>query len=271
VPDAIATAELSSVMVVDDEPQMIRICERLLSRERFSVTSFADAREALADLKTRPRPPDALLADLHMPGMSGLELLHAVRELWPTLPTVMMTGRATVAAAVEAMRLGAYDYVLKPFEPIDLVVAALRRAIEHKELLELNRSLQLRLAERDRFDEIVGSSTAMQEIRSAIASIAPNDAAVLLVGEGGTGKELCARAIHKASLRSGRAFVAVDCSATSPSMLEGELFGHARGAFTGALSARRGLFEEAAGGSVFLDHIGKLRPSTQALILRVLQ
>jgi two-component system response regulator HydG len=271
VADASAIVEARSVMIVDDEPQMIRICERLLARERFNVTSFSDPREALADLKTRQKPPDALLTDLHMPGMSGLELLEAARDAWPTLPVVMMTGKATVTSAVEAMRLGAYDYVVKPFEPIDALVVALQRAIEHKELVERNRSLQRQLSERDRFEEIVGSSGVMREVYSVITSVAPTDTTALIIGESGTGKELVARAIHKESMRSGRAFVAINCGALTESVLESELFGHVRGAFTGALSARRGLFEEASGGTLFLDEIGELPASTQVRLLRVLQ
>jgi two-component system response regulator HydG len=268
---SIATAETRHVMVVDDEPQMLRVCERLLTRERFAVTSFDDPREALAHLKARERAPDALLTDLHMPAMNGLELLEAARGLWPTLAVVMMTGKASLTSAVEAMRLGAYDYVVKPFEPLDVLVASVRRAIEHKELVERNRMLQQRLSHHERFEDLVGSSAAMREVYSVIASVAPTDATALVLGESGTGKELVARAIHKASQRSSHAFVAINCGALTESVLESELFGHVRGAFTGAVNARRGLFEEASGGTLFLDEIGELSPSTQVRLLRVLQ
>jgi two-component system response regulator HydG len=261
----------ATVMVVDDEPQMLRICERLLTRERFAANCFSDPREALAALRAASRAPDAVLTDLHMPGMSGLELLEAVRDAWPTLPVVMMTGKATVTSAVEAMRLGAYDYVVKPFEPIETLIVALRRAVEHKALIERNRVLQLQLSQRDRFEEIVGSSASMREVYSVVTSVAPTDTTALILGESGTGKELVARAIHRESLRSGRSFVAINCAALTESVLESELFGHVRGAFTGAVSSRRGLIEEASGGTLFLDEIGELPQSTQVRLLRVLQ
>jgi two-component system response regulator HydG len=212
-----------------------------------------------------------LISDMHMPGLTGLELLARVREAWPELVVILLTGETELGVAVEAMRRGAYDYLTKPVDPANRLVPAVQRAIEHGRLLRRNLFLQSKLAVAERSAGIIGDSKAMREVHSLIAAVAPTDATVLVLGESGTGKELVARAIHEQSKRAGKVFVDVNCGALTESVLESELFGHAKGAFTGAVSARRGLFEEASGGTLFLDEVGELTQATQVRLLRVLQ
>jgi two-component system response regulator HydG len=198
-------------------------------------------------------------------------LLARIRERWSDIPVVIMTGNATIETAIEAMRLGAYNYLLKPFSSPDEVVLTLSRAVEHARLVDRNRRLERRLDVAERFEEIIGASPRMREVFALIESVAPTDATVLVLGESGTGKELVARAIHKRSQRREKAFVPVNCSALAETLLESELFGYVKGAFSGASSDRRGLFEEASGGTIFLDEVGDISHATQVKLLRVLQ
>jgi two-component system response regulator HydG len=267
----VVTADERRIVAVDDDGDVLRLVERLLTRAGFVVQTFGDPMRALEAMRASREPPDVVLSDIHMPGMTGLELLSAVRDSWPTLPVVLMTGKGTLDSAMQAVRLGAYDYLLKPFDPVDALVVAIRRAVEHKQLIERNRYLEQQLSDADRFEELVGRSAAMRDMFAMISSVAPTDTTVLILGESGTGKELVARAVHRQSPRSGRRFVAINCAALTESVLESELFGHVKGAFTGALQSRRGLFEEASGGTLFLDEIGELPHSTQVRLLRVLQ
>jgi two-component system, NtrC family, response regulator HydG len=184
---------------------------------------------------------------------------------------VLMTGHATVSAAVEAMRLGAYDYLVKPVDPHHTLIPAMRRAVEHGRLIARNRFLERQLEASARIQGLVGESLAMRQVSALVSAAAPADVTILVLGESGTGKELVARAIHQQSPRSSKVFVDVNCAALTESLLESELFGHVKGAFTGATGARRGLFETASGGTLLLDEVGELSPATQARLLRVLQ
>jgi len=264
-------AELGRVFVVDDEPEPLRLVVRALTREGYAVTTFDGAEKVLAALERDAASVDLLISDIHMPGMSGLELLPKVRGEWPELVVILLTGRTELSVAVDAMRRGAFDYLTKPVDPTNELLPAVHRAVEHGRLLKRNLFLQSKLEASERSAGIIGDSKAMREVHSLIAAVAPTDATVLVLGESGTGKELVARAIHAQSKRAGKAFVDVNCGALTESVLESELFGHAKGAFTGAVGARRGLFEEASGGTLFLDEVGELTQATQVRLLRVLQ
>jgi DNA-binding NtrC family response regulator len=264
------------VLVVDDEPDVLEVISRKLSRSGFDVERFGDPQlliDALEAEKERGtvEAADVVLADLHLPGMSGLDLLRYVNERFGNVAFIVMTGRASINSAVEAMKLHAYDYLVKPFEPLETVVAAVERAVAHKRLVDRNLFLERQLELTSQFEGIVGTSKRIAEVFAMVESVAPTDVTVLVAGESGTGKELVARAIHARSSRALRPFIAINCAALTESLLESELFGHVKGAFTGALSTRRGLFEEASGGTLFLDEVGELSAATQVRLLRVLQ
>jgi two-component system response regulator HydG len=260
-----------SVFVVDDEPEPRRLVERALDREGYAVKSFESAEEALRGLAADAGTVDLLISDIHMPSMSGLELLARVRESRPDVVVILLTGQTELSVAVDAMRRGAYDYLTKPVDPANTLLPSVRRAVEHGRLLKRNVFLQSKLDVAERSAGIVGDSKLMRDVYSLIATVAPTDATVLVLGESGTGKELVARSIHAQSKRAGKVFVDVNCGALAESVLESELFGHAKGAFTGAVGPRRGLFEEASGGTLFLDEVGELTQATQVRLLRVLQ
>ncbi len=259
------------LVLVDDDDHVRAALSRALREASYVVDDFGFAEPALEALEDEPGPVDVVLSDIQMPGMTGLELLEIARTRWPDVPVVLITGQGELESALQALRLGAYDYLLKPIDPDSLLIPAVRRAIEHKRLVMANRSLQRRLDAQGRAPELVGNSEPMRRLRSLIASVAPSDATILIQGESGTGKELVARAIHDQSGRASKAFVDVNCASLVDSVLQSELFGHVKGAFTGAVSARVGLFEEASGGSLFMDEIGELSSTTQAQLLRVLQ
>jgi DNA-binding NtrC family response regulator len=256
-----------TVLVVDDEPSNLASLRKIFEREQMRVLTAEDAKSAL-DLVRRHRVQVALI-DLMMPGTSGAELLRALREVTPDTEAVLMTAYGTVETAVQAMRDGAYDFVEKPLKRMN-IVKSVRKAAERQLLLAENRSLrrELRMLTHR---EIVGQSSALRRVLDVSNQAAPSSATVLLLGESGTGKELIARHIHGRSSRASGPFVAVNCSAIPESILEGELFGHERGAFTGAVARRDGRFARAAGGSLFLDEIGELTPAVQVKLLRVLQ
>jgi len=258
------------IVAVDDDHAMLRVVERAL-RRRFDMQTFGSAEAALDALAADPSIADVLLTDLHMHGMTGFDLLAEVRASYPTVPVIIMTGRATVDAAVEALRLGAYDFLVKPFEASQALPTAVSRAIAYRSLITINRDLRRRLDVRDGFEGIVGHAPKMRQLFDVISSVAPTTATALISGESGTGKELVARAIHDRSHRSTGRFVPLNCGALGETLLESELFGHVKGAFTGASTSRVGLFEEASGGTLFLDEVGELSPSTQVRLLRVLQ
>ncbi|MGH7271564.1 MAG: sigma-54-dependent transcriptional regulator [Polyangiaceae bacterium] len=260
-PDAI------TVLVVDDERSNVESIEKIFAREGMRTLSASDAKRALELVRTHR--VQVLLTDLMMPGTTGLDLLRAVKQVAPDVEVVLMTAYGSVEAAVSAMRDGAYDFVEKPLKRVS-IVKSVRKAAERQRLVAENRSLKdeiKRLAHRD----IVGSSPALRRVIDVATQAAPSQATVLVLGESGTGKELLARYIHERSARAGGPFVAVNCAAIPETILESELFGHERGAFTGANGRKDGRFARASGGTLFLDEIGELTPSVQVKLLRVLQ
>jgi two-component system response regulator HydG len=245
---------------------------RLLERAGHTVQALDCGGDALAALTSKETPgPDVVLTDLHLPDATGIDIVTAALAHHPTTAAIVMTGRATISSVVDAMRRGAYDYLVKPFEENEILLSSVQRALNHKRLVERNRYLEQRLEVTDRFEDLVGASAGLRTITSLVESVASTDATVLVLGESGTGKELVVRAIHGRSRRHDKPFMAINCGALAESILESELFGHAKGAFTGATTSRRGLFEEARGGTVFLDEVGELPPSVQVRLLRVLQ
>jgi len=259
------------IYVVDDDAPTRRYVERILAKEGFEVKVFEGATGVLAALGADADKVDLVLSDYDMPGTNGLQLLSKIRERWPDLLVVFLTGQNDLATGLEAMRRGAYDYLTKPVDPVETLLTVVRRAVERGRLVARNQFLQRQLDVTSLNPDIIGESRAIRDVLSLVASAAPTDATVLILGESGTGKELVARAIHKQSKRGAKPFVAINCGALSETLLESELFGHIKGAFTGAVSARKGLFEEASGGTLFLDEVGELSPATQVRLLRVLQ
>ncbi|HEY8086871.1 MAG TPA: sigma-54 dependent transcriptional regulator [Polyangiaceae bacterium] len=260
-PDAI------TVLVVDDERSNVESLEKIFLREGMRVLSASDAKRALEMVRTHR--VHVVLTDLMMPGTTGLELLRAIKQVAPDVEVVLMTAFGSVEAAVSAMRDGAYDFVEKPLKRVS-IVKSVRKAAERQKLVAENKSLKdeiKRLAHR----EIVGSSPALRRVIDVATQAAPSQATVLVLGESGTGKELLARYIHERSARARGPFVAVNCAAIPETILESELFGHEKGAFTGATGRKDGRFAKAAGGTLFLDEIGELSPSVQVKLLRVLQ
>jgi two-component system response regulator HydG len=260
-------AAAPTLLVVDDEPSNLESLERIFAREGLTVVTAPDGKEGLEVL--RKRRVDVLLTDLMMPGVSGVDLLKAARQVSPETEVVLMTAYGTVETAVEAMREGAYDFITKPLKRAH-VVRVVEKALEKQSLLVENRALRVQL-EAARRRPIVGQSLAMRRTLEVVQQAAPSMATVLLLGESGTGKELLARQIHELSPRAGRAFVPVNCAAIPEGILEGELFGYEKGAFTGATARRDGRFGHADGGTLFLDEIGEIPLSVQVKLLRVLQ
>ncbi len=256
------------ILVVDDQRNMRATTALLLREEGYQVAEAGGAEEALALLGKESF--DLLLTDLKMEPVGGLALLKRGLEAAPNLQVIVMTAYGSIETAVEAMRLGAYDYVTKPFKDGELV-HRVQRALERAKLLSAVNLFAGEFNQRHGLSALIGRSAAMRELTSRIVRVAPSDATVLIQGESGTGKELVARAIHAHSRRKDRPFVPVNCAAISESLLESELFGHAKGAFTGAVRARRGLFEEADGGSLFIDEVTETSPAFQSKLLRVLQ
>jgi len=253
------------VLLVDDDASHLESLERIFQKEGLPTLSARDGVAAL-DLLRR-QPVSVVLTDLSMPGMSGLELLKGARALAPSTEVVLMTAYATVEAAVGAMKEGAYDFVTKPFKRHH-VVAVVRKALEKQALVAENRALRARL---DGLGSIVGASPAFRATMELVRQAAPSEATVLLLGESGTGKELVSRLIHDLSPRARGPFVAINCAAIPESILESELFGYERGAFTGATARKDGRIERAHGGTLFLDEVGELSPAVQVKLLRVLQ
>jgi two-component system NtrC family response regulator len=253
---------------VDDEPNMGRIMVRLLEADGASAVAYADPGEALDAIGRQL--PDVVLTDLKMPQMPGTDLLRAVKEIRETIEVIVMTAYGTIENAIQALKAGAYDYVLKPFNTDELLLT-IHKAAERKRLREANMSLTEQLAAVDTPVPMVGSSQAMAELRELLKKIAPADSAVLITGESGTGKELVARTIHRLSPRAGRRFVAINCGSIPETLLESELFGHEKGSFTGADRQKPGKLEWADGGTLFLDEIGELPMNLQVKLLRSLQ
>jgi two-component system NtrC family response regulator len=259
---------METILIVDDEKNYTLILAAILEDEGFETLTANSGPEALAILSESD--VDLVLTDMKMPSMDGIDLLELVKKEDADLPVIMMTAHGTVEKAVEAMQKGAYNYILKPFDNEQLVLYV-SKAVSMYRVVKENRQLRSAVESRYSFHNIIGKSKAMQDVFQMIRKVAPAVATVLLEGGSGTGKELVANALHFNSSRKDKPFVAVNCSALAESLLESELFGHEKGAFTGAVSMKKGRFEIADGGTLFLDEIGELSPGLQVKLLRVLQ
>jgi DNA-binding NtrC family response regulator len=258
---------VAKILIVDDEPSMRRILVTNLRRDGHVLVEASGAHEARMLLARETF--DVVLTDQKMPDGSGLDVLYAVQEASATTSVIFLTAVGTLELAVESMRAGAFDFLTKPFVP-DVVRAAVARACERTALIQENAVLRTTVGKLEGAGEILGNSPAMQAVREIIARVAKTNSTVLITGETGTGKELVARAIHRNSSRSRNPFIAINCAAVTETLLESELFGHEKGAFTGAEKPRAGLFEAAHEGTLFLDEIGEMSPAAQAKLLRVL-
>jgi two-component system response regulator PilR (NtrC family) len=267
-PERPAPVAKPRILVVDDEPSMREMLRIVLRRDGYDVVVAQNGTEALERLRTEPF--DLLLSDIRMPDVSGVDVLRAAKQMHPEVLAFVMTAFASTETAVEAMRLGALDYFTKPFS-MDELRLKVRQHLEAKQLKQENLLLKRALNSRHEFSSILGRSDAMQVVFSTIQTVANTTSTVLISGESGTGKELVARAIHFNSLRRDRPFVAVNCGAVPETLLESELFGHLRGAFTDAHMNKKGLMEVAEGGTIFLDEIGEMATSMQVKLLRVIQ
>ena len=261
-------AQKANLLVVDDELIVRDSLDKWFREEGYDVTVAESAQDALT--KMAAKRFDLALVDIKMPGTDGVELQRRMREIDPEMLVIIMTGYASVETAIAALKNGAYDYVSKPFDPDD-IAHSVHNALSHKHAEQENVRLRETVASVVRPQEIVGQSAAMVRVFEAIQTVGPTDATVLITGESGTGKELCARAIHAASPRHYNPLVVIHCGALAETLLESELFGHEKGAFTGAQYRKKGSFEVAEGGSVFLDEVGDISLKTQTDLLRVLQ
>ncbi|MER3424964.1 MAG: hypothetical protein C4293_18790, partial [Nitrospiraceae bacterium] len=258
----------SRVLIVDDDTETLELLREIISKEGYQVETAEHAQAALAQVAQQR--PDVIITDIHMPGMDGLALLTELKTRVPETMVILLTAYGSLKTTVDAIKAGAFDYLSKPFI-VDEIRLVVRRAIEHKQVLSENQALREQLRDRYRFDNIVGSSPGMVQVYKLIARVAQTDSTVLIQGESGTGKELVARAIHANSPRSSGPFVTVDSGALTESLLESELFGHERGAFTGAVAMKKGLLEKAHLGTCFFDEMANISPTLQSKLLRVLQ
>jgi len=259
----------SSILVVDDDPGAQRAVLQVLKKEGYQVDGAVSAAQAL--VKLQEKPVDLLITDIRMERMDGMELMRRVRSRWPDIPVIVMTAFASIDTAIRSIHAGAYDYISKPYE-IDDLRLTVKRALEQARLARENQVLKQNIVEEQGRDlQMIGMSPQMIEVYKMIARVAPTGTTVLIQGESGSGKELVARAIHANSERSRFSFVAVNCGALSETLLESELFGHVKGAFTGASYTKQGLFESANNGTVFLDEIGETSPNMQTRLLRVIE
>jgi two-component system response regulator PilR (NtrC family) len=259
---------MANLLIVDDEPSMRQLLSHVFGRAGHAVRTAENGGKALELL--RQEPADLIISDVKMPDMNGIELLRQLREFLPDAGVVMMTAFATVETAREAFKLGADDFIQKPFD-VDELKLIVEKALERLRLLQENRAFRRAQRERGRLDQIIGHSQKMQAVYQMIETVAQVQSTVLITGESGTGKEMVARAIHNLSPRADKPFMPINCGAFTETLLESELFGYTRGAFTGATANRKGLFEAADKGSIFLDEIGEMSPTMQVKLLRVLQ
>jgi two-component system response regulator AtoC len=255
------------ILITDDDAASCRLIAKVLAKEDYTVEWVETGEDAVARLEHTDY--DLLLIDIRLPGMTGLEVTHRVRQHDPSLPVIVMTGFGSMETAVEAIREGAFDYISKPMN-LEELKATVGRALAQR-TRPSGDGRQVTAPDREPIGTIIGRSAAMVEVYKTVARVAPTKSTVLVLGESGTGKELIARALHQHSPRAQRPFVAVDCGVLTETLLESELFGHVRGAFTGAAADKKGVFEEAHGGTCFLDEIGDISPNLQAKLLRVLQ
>ncbi|HEX9874591.1 MAG TPA: sigma-54 dependent transcriptional regulator [Deferrimonas sp.] len=258
------------ILICDDEEGMRRYLAKMLGSWGYQVEVFSGPTMLIRSLAETDAPADLLLLDIKLPEMDGIEALRRVRQARPELPVVMMTGHGTIESAVEAMKIGAYDYLTKPF-PQEKLFALVQHALEQFRLREENSSLKKELRERTVPGPPIFVSQRFAEVYELALTVAESDSTVLILGESGTGKELVAAAIHYAGSRAGNRFLAINCAALTETLLESQLFGHIKGAFTGAAQAQKGLLDEAHEGTLFLDEVGDLSPVLQAKLLRVLQ
>jgi two-component system NtrC family response regulator len=259
---------METILIVDDEKNYLVILEALLAPEGYEIITEDNAVNALR--LVREADLDLVITDMRMPGMNGMEFLEEAKKIDPELPVIMMTAYGTIEKAVEAMKKRAYDYITKPFRNEELKLTV-KKALEFYRLKKENRLLSDALSDRYKYGNIIGKSQPMLKIYEMIGKVAPSKASVMITGPSGTGKELIAKAIHYNSPRKNRPFISINCGALTETLLESELFGHERGAFTGAVSMKKGRFELADGGTLFLDEVGEMSPSLQVKLLRVLQ
>jgi two-component system NtrC family response regulator len=259
---------METILVVDDEKNYLLVLSAVLEEEGYEVLTALGGHEALEIQKSSDL--DLILSDMKMPGMDGIELLENIKALDPDLPVIMMTAHGTIDKAVEAMQKGAYSYILKPFDNERLTIYV-KKAVAMFQVVKENRRLRETVESQYRFGNLIGKSKPIRDVFEMIRKVAPASATVLIEGESGTGKELVAKSIHFNSPRRNKPFIAVNCSALAESLLESELFGHEKGAFTGAVARKKGRFELADSGTLFLDEIGELSQNLQVKLLRVLQ
>ncbi|MDI6780379.1 MAG: sigma-54 dependent transcriptional regulator [Bacteroidota bacterium] len=256
---------MKTILVIDDEKSVRDAVKMILSYEKYEVVLAEDGMKGLSILEGEQ--VDAILLDVKMPGMDGIEVLQAIKKRFPEMLVIMISGHGTIETAVEATKLGAFDFLPKPLDR-DKLLITVRNALDRKSLVSEVKQFREKLAEKE---EILGESPKIKEILALIERIAPTDSRVLITGDNGTGKELVARAIHRGSKRADRPIVEVNCAAIPTELIESELFGHEKGSFTGATTQRIGKFEQADGGTIFLDEIGDMSPAAQAKVLRVLE
>ena len=256
------------ILVVDDDESLRRVTQLQLQEAGYEVLTAPNGEQAL--LLVEEEAPALVISDLKMPGVSGLELLKKIRESFPQTSVLLITAFGTVQTAVEAMKAGAFDYITKPIDYEELVLVV-NRAMEHQQLIEEVQNLRISLDRKYGFESIVGHSQALLSVLEVASRVAQRDSTVLIRGETGTGKELLARAIHQNSRRKEKPFVTINCGAIPRDLLESELFGHAKGSFTGAFAPKRGKVEMADGGTLFLDEIGELPVELQVKLLRLIQ
>jgi two-component system response regulator PilR (NtrC family) len=259
---------LDRILIVDDEKGMRDLLSIMLRNDGYKVDSAESANRA-RDLILKTSY-DLIISDIAMPDGSGVDVLRAAKETQPDTIVILITAYASTESAIEALKLGAYDYIIKPFDVEEMRIV-LKNALERRQLERENTLLKRELQENSRFDDLVGESAAMEEVRAMLDRVAGTSSTVLISGESGTGKELAARAIHRRSPRKSKQFVSINCGALPDELLESELFGHVKGSFTGAVATKKGLFEVADGGTIFLDEIGDTSPAMQIKLLRVLQ
>jgi two-component system response regulator AtoC len=255
-------------LIADDDEPIRDLLRDILEPEGATIRLAASGKEVLAAIEAEE--PDVTICDVRMPPPDGLAVLQELRDKGVDLPVLIITAQPSSTMTIEAMQKGAYDYIAKPFDP-DEILHTVQRALEHRRLTRLVADLQRKDKEPDARDTLIGSSAAMQQVYKLIGRVAGSDATVLITGESGTGKELVAHVLHRSSGRAAGPFVAVNCAALPETLLESELFGHEKGAFTGAMTQRKGRFEQATKGTIFLDEIGEISPATQKKLLRVLQ
>jgi DNA-binding NtrC family response regulator len=256
------------ILLIDNEAGLCRMMEQILLDHGYLTRSFTSPRQAVEEFKAAEW--DLVISDIKMPGMSGIEVLQAIKAKQNDIPIIMITAYATVEMSIQALRKGAYDMLTKPFEPDELVYRV-KNALQQRQLFEENRELRAELEEKFRFENIIGACEGLKSVLERVAKIAVRDTSTMVTGESGTGKELIAQAIHYNSPRRKKKFIAINCGALPENLLESELFGYKKGAFTGATESRCGLLEAANGGTLFLDEVGNLPINVQKTLLRFLQ